>query len=138
MKLLPGPPPFLLQTFIRVEEKHPESSLCPGDEPGSVNLPQAGWRAPGPQGSLQIPCPNLPCAAGVPQPADRGTPGAEAQRGSVAWAEWVGSMLMMLLLLWMMVVVVVVVAGVVVMIEDEEEEEEEREEERSQPPVCYE
>lgn len=52
----------------------------------------------------------------------------------MAWAEWVGSMLMMLLLLWMMMIMM---AGVVVMIEDEEEEEEEREE-RSQPLVCYE
>lgn len=132
MKLLPGLPLFLLQTFIRVET-HPENSLRPGDEPGSVNLPQAGQRAPGPQGSLLIPCPILPSAERVPQPADWGMPGAEAQRGSVAWAEWVGSMLMMLLLLLMMMM-----AGVVVMVEDEEEEEEEREEERSQPPVCYE
>lgn len=129
MKLLPGLPIFLLQTFIRVE-KHPENSLRPGDEPGSVNLPQAGRRAPGPQGSLLISCPILPSAEGVPQPADRGMPGAEAQRGSVAWAEWVGSMLMLLLMMMM--------AGVLVMVEDEEEEEEEREEERSHPPVCYE
>lgn len=130
MKLLPELLLFLLQTFLRVQ-KHPDNSLRPGDEPGSVNLPQAGWRAPGPQGTLLIPCPTLPSAEGVPQPADRGMPGAEAQRDSVAWAEWVGSMLPTLLLMMMM-------AGVVEMVEDEEEAEEEREEERSQPPVCYE
>ena len=119
-------------------EKHPENSRRPGDEPGSVNLPQAGRRAPGPQGSLLIPCPILPSAEGAPQPADWGVPGAGAQRGSVAWAEWVGSMLMMLLLLLLLLLMMMMMAGVVVMVEDEGEEEEEREEKRSQPPVCYE
>lgn len=94
-----------------------------------MSLPQAGWRAPGPQRLPRLPCPTFLCALGVPRPADWGTPGAEAQRGAVAWVEWVDSMLMMMM---MMVVVVVVV----VIVEDEEEEVEE--EERSQPRVCYE
>lgn len=98
-----------------------------------VHLPQARWRALGPQGPLQLPCPISLSAAGVPQPSDRGPPGAEAQRGAVVWVEWVGSMLMLMLLMMMMMAVVVVM----MMVEDEEEEEEE-EEERSQPPVCYE
>lgn len=51
----------------------------------------------------------------MPQPVDRGPPGAGAQRGAVAWVEWVGCMLVL-----MMMAVVVVVT-----LEDEEEEEEE-------------
>lgn len=111
------------QTCIWLEKWYPESSLLPRGVPGSVwvCLPQARWRAPDPQEHLLLPCPTLLSAAGLPQPADRGPPGAEAQRGAVAW---VGSMPTMM---------------VVVMMEDEEkEEEEEKEKERSQPPVCYE
>lgn len=85
----------------------------------SACLPRAGWRAPAPRGPLPLPCPTLLSAEGPPQPADRGTPGAAAQRGAaVAWVEWVGSMLMMMLMMMMAVVVVV-------MVEDEEEEVEE-------------
>lgn len=52
----------------------------------------------------------------MPQPADRGPPGAEARRGAVAWVEWVGSMLMLMMM--------VVVEVMMMIVEDEEEEEE--------------
>lgn len=75
---------YVDQTYIWLETWYLESSLHPRAETGSVCLPQARWRAPGPQEPLLLPCPTLLSAAGVPQPADRGPPGAEAQRGAVA------------------------------------------------------
>lgn len=121
-----------------MEEQYPEDSLCPGVEPGSMSLPQAGWRDLGPQGPLLLPCPNLPSAAVVPQTVDQGIPGAEAQKGAEEWVDWVGNMLMLLPQMMMKMMMMMAAVVVVVMVKDEVEEEEEEEEERSQPPVCYE